>query len=98
MPGTDGVDLLKKWTKTDKLKAPIVMISGHATIKTAVETTRLGAFDFIEKPFSMDHLTQSVQNVLKFKKNPSEITKNFLTSINESLMGFAMLIETQKAI
>ena len=64
MPGTDGVDLLKKWTKTDKLKAPIVMISGHATIKTAVETTRLGAFDFIEKPLSIEKLLTSAEKAL----------------------------------
>jgi DNA-binding NtrC family response regulator len=64
MSGTDGVDLLKKWTKTNKLKAPIIMISGHATIKTAVETTRLGAFDFIEKPLSIEKLLTSAEKAL----------------------------------
>ena len=65
MPGTDGVDLLKKWTKTNNLKAPIIMISGHATIKTAVETTRLGAFDLIEKPLSIEKLLTSAEKALK---------------------------------
>jgi len=64
MPGTDGVDLLKKLTKTNNLKAPIIMISGHATIKTAVETTRLGAFDFIEKPLSIEKLLTSAEKAL----------------------------------
>ena len=67
MPGTDGVELLKKWTKTNKLKAPIIMISGHATIKTAVETTRLGAFDFIEKPLSIEKLLTSAEQALSIK-------------------------------
>jgi len=64
MSGTDGVDLLKKLTKTNNLKAPIIMISGHATIKTAVETTRLGAFDFIEKPLSIEKLLTSAEKAL----------------------------------
>jgi len=64
MPGTDGVDLLKKLTKTNNLKAPIIMISGHATIKTAVETTRLGAFDFIEKPLSIEKSLTSAEKAL----------------------------------
>jgi len=67
MPDIDGVDLLKKWTKTNKLKAPIIMISGHATIKTAVETTRLGAFDFIEKPLSIEKLLTSAEKALNIK-------------------------------
>jgi len=67
MPDIDGVDLLKKWTKTNKLKAPIIMISGHATIKTAVETTRLGAFDFIEKPLSIETLLASAEKALNPK-------------------------------
>ena len=67
MPGTDGVDLLKKLTKTNNLKAPIIMISGHATIKTAVETTRLGAFDFIEKPLSIEKLLTSAEKALNTK-------------------------------
>jgi len=67
MPDTDGVELLKKWTKTNKLKAPIIMISGHATIKTAVDATRLGAFDFIEKPLSIEKLLTSAEKALNAK-------------------------------
>jgi len=67
MPDTDGVELLKKWTKTNNPKAPIIMISGHATIKTAVEATRLGAFDFIEKPLSIEKLLTSAEKALNTK-------------------------------
>ena len=67
MPDTDGIDLLKKWTKTNNLNAPIIMVSGHATIKTAVEATRLGAFDFIEKPLSIEKLLTSAEEALNAK-------------------------------
>jgi DNA-binding NtrC family response regulator len=67
MPGIDGVDLLKKWTKTNRLNAPVIIISGHATIKTAVETTRLGAFDLIEKPLSIEKLLTSAEKALNPK-------------------------------
>ena len=76
----------------------VLIMSGHGTIDTAVKATKLGAFDFIEKPFSIDHLTQSVKNVLNFKKNPPDSTNSSLKRNNEVLMGFAMLIEIQKAI
>ncbi len=56
MPDTDGVSLLREWTATGALPCPVVMMSGHANIETAVEATRLGAYDFIEKPLSMAKL------------------------------------------
>jgi len=59
MPEIDGITLLKKWSETNQLNFPVIMISGHATIETAVEATRLGAFDFIEKPLSIEKLVTS---------------------------------------
>ncbi|HFD87117.1 MAG TPA: sigma-54-dependent Fis family transcriptional regulator, partial [Gammaproteobacteria bacterium] len=56
MPGEDGVSLLKEWKEQDSLSFPVVMMSGHGTVETAVEATRLGAFDFIEKPLSLAKL------------------------------------------
>ena len=53
MPDTDGVTLLKEWADNDELSCPIVMMSGHGTVETAVEATRLGAYDFLEKPLSI---------------------------------------------
>ena len=53
MPDTDGVTLLKEWAANGQLTMPVVMMSGHATIDTAVEATRIGASDFLEKPIGM---------------------------------------------
>jgi len=64
MPGMDGVSLLKEWSESNELNFPVIMISGHATIETAVEATRLGAFDFIEKPLSIDKLIASAEKAL----------------------------------
>src|SRR5581483_7511348 len=52
MPGTDGITLLKEWAANGQPEVPVVMMSGHGTVETAVEATRLGAYDFIEKPVS----------------------------------------------
>ena len=53
MPGEDGVTLLKDWKEKEGLEFPVVMMSGHGTVETAVEATRIGAYDFIEKPLSL---------------------------------------------
>jgi DNA-binding NtrC family response regulator len=53
MPDVDGLSLLKEWAAGGLLTMPVVMMSGHGTIHTAVEATRLGAFDFLEKPFQI---------------------------------------------
>jgi two-component system nitrogen regulation response regulator NtrX len=68
MPDTDGITLLKEWTKDGGLDAPVVMMSGHGTVETAVEATRLGAFDFIEKPLSMGKLLVTVERALESEK------------------------------
>jgi len=65
MPDTDGISLLREWRETDSLDCPVVMISGHGSVETAVEATRLGAFDFIEKPVSMAKLMVTVSNALE---------------------------------
>ncbi len=64
MPEQDGVSLLKEWREQGTLKFPVVMISGHGTVETAVEATRLGAVDFIEKPLSLARLLLSVEKAL----------------------------------
>jgi DNA-binding NtrC family response regulator len=78
MPEVDGISLLKEWAQTGKLKMPVVMMSGHGTVETAVEATRLGAFDFIEKPLSMAKLISTVKNALK---NTSSKTKQTIHSL-----------------
>jgi DNA-binding NtrC family response regulator len=64
MPDTDGVTLLKEWAVKGQLIMPVIMMSGHATIDTAVEATRIGALDFLEKPITMQKLLGAVQKGL----------------------------------
>ena len=97
LPGMDGIEVLKT-VKTYHPNIEVLIMSGHGTIDTAVKATKLGAYDFIEKPFSMDLLTQSVQSVFKVKKNFSAKSDNHLTNSNEAPMGFAALVEIKKAI
>jgi len=68
MPDVDGITLLKEWTENGNLKVPVIMMSGHGTVETAVEATRLGAFDFIEKPLSLAKLLLTVEQALNFDK------------------------------
>ena len=64
MPDTDGVTLLKEWQRDGLLSMPVIMMSGHATIDTAVEATRIGALNFLEKPISLQKLLKAVQQGL----------------------------------
>jgi DNA-binding NtrC family response regulator len=64
MPDIDGISLLKEWTQTE-FNTPVIMMSGHGTVETAVEATRLGAYDFLEKPLSMAKLLLTVKNAIK---------------------------------
>jgi DNA-binding NtrC family response regulator len=64
MPDTDGVTLLKEWASAGLLNMPVIMMSGHATIDTAVEATRIGAHSFLEKPITMQKLLKAVSQAL----------------------------------
>jgi DNA-binding NtrC family response regulator len=64
MPDTDGVTLLKEWRGAGQLTMPVIMMSGHATIDTAVEATRIGAQSFLEKPITLQKLLKSVDQAL----------------------------------
>jgi DNA-binding NtrC family response regulator len=64
MPDTDGVTLLKEWQRDSLLTMPVIMMSGHATIDTAVEATRIGALNFLEKPIALQKLLKAVQQGL----------------------------------
>jgi DNA-binding NtrC family response regulator len=68
MPDTDGITLLREWRGDEGLDTPVIMMSGHGTVETAVEATRLGAYDFIEKPLSMAKLLLSVRHGLEHDK------------------------------
>jgi DNA-binding NtrC family response regulator len=65
MPETDGVTLLREWVEQDLLTMPVVMMSGHGTIETAVEATRIGAVDFLEKPIALQKLLDTIVKALR---------------------------------
>ena len=65
MPDTDGVTLLKEWVAEGLLTMPVIMMSGHGTIETAVEATRIGAVDFLEKPVSLQKLLDTVAKAIQ---------------------------------
>ena len=64
MPDTDGITLLREWSDAGDLSCPVVVMSGHGTVDTAVEATRLGAYDFVEKPLSLSKLLRTVEGAL----------------------------------
>jgi DNA-binding NtrC family response regulator len=65
MPDIDGISLLKEWSAAGKLESQVVIMSGHGTLETAVEATRLGAFDFVQKPLSLAKLLATVRKALE---------------------------------
>ena len=70
MPEMDGVSLLKQWNEQQSLDCPVVMMSGHGTVETAVEATRFGAYDFVEKPLSTAKLLRTVNSALSKNEDP----------------------------
>ena len=65
MPDIDGISLLKEWASSGNLESQVVIMSGHGTLETAVEATRLGAFDFVQKPLSLAKLLATVRKALE---------------------------------
>ncbi len=65
MPDTDGISLLNEWQQERRVNCPVVILSGHGTVETAVEATRLGAADFVEKPLSLNKLLRTVEKALR---------------------------------
>ena len=74
-PGPDGISLLKQWKNQDRMDIPVVMISGHGNIETAVEATQLGAYDFIEKPPSTAKLMLTIKHALENSALQAENTR-----------------------
>ena len=73
MPDIDGLSLLKEWASNNEINCPVVMMSGHGTIDTAIEATKIGATDFLEKPISLQKLLKTISSALK---NSVELKKN----------------------
>ena len=87
MPDTDGISLLKEWAGSGLLTMPVVMMSGHGTIDSAVEATRIGAFDFLEKPISLPKLLATVGKALAGGKT---LQKSGLALVN---LGRARVVQ-----
>lgn len=75
MPDVDGITLLKEWAENGQLPMPVIMMSGHGTVETAVEATRMGAYDFIEKPLSLAKLLLTVEHALQSQKQQQTQTE-----------------------
>lgn len=82
MPDTDGISLLKEWRRENLLSMPVIMMSGHASIDTAVEATRHGALGFLEKPIALQKLLKAVEHALH---NIAEKTQTFVHALTESV-------------
>jgi two-component system nitrogen regulation response regulator NtrX len=93
MPRMDGIEVLQEIKKIDE-KPIVIMISGHGTLETAVQTTKLGAYDFISKPFDVDRLKLTIQNGLNYKRilSENESMKALIVS-NERLIGTSDAME-----
>jgi len=101
MPGIDGLDTLKE-IKKDNQHIQVIIITGHGTIDTAVKATKLGAYDFIEKPLSIDKVIVTINNALNFRRLEEEnrylrkktIEKHSLTGQSPSIMKLQQEIHT----
>ena len=93
MPDTDGITLLKEWAASGKIHMPVIMMSGHGTIDTAVEATKIGAFDFLEKPIALQKLLHTVSRALKQGSDRTKRTTHF------SMLGkSAVMLDFQRRL
>jgi DNA-binding NtrC family response regulator len=88
MPDTDGVTLLKEWVGAGQLTMPVIMMSGHATVETAVEATKIGAQAFLEKPITLQKLLKAVENGLA--RDGGKVQISARTSVGEMTLESTM--------
>jgi len=86
MPDCDGITLLKDWSKEKKLNCPVIMMSGHGTIDTAIEATKIGAFDFLEKPISLQKLLKTITSALKKVVELKRLSPDFIENNQHPLI------------
>ena len=86
MPDCDGITLLKEWVKNHQLNCPVIMMSGHGTIDTAIEATKIGAFDFLEKPISLQKLLKTVGAGLKRIVDVKRLTPEFIEKSQHNIV------------
>ena len=95
MPDVDGISLLKEWSKTGQLTMPVVMMSGHATIDTAVEATRIGALNFLEKPIALQKLLKTVSKALESSPKYVEPAEEKMPAAPSSSLSSKAIISEQ---
>ncbi len=103
MPDTDGVTLLKEWSTTGALTMPVIMMSGHATIDTAVEATKIGALAFLEKPITLQKLLKAVEQglargALRKPAVPLMATSAFLAADAGVIAGQTLVVEIEAVL
>ena len=97
LPGMDGIEVLKT-VKAYHPEIEVLIMSGHGTIETAVKATKLGAQDFIEKPFSLERITQSIKEVLNNKRSSSKVEAKLAHSPKELPLCFESMVVVKKAV
>jgi DNA-binding NtrC family response regulator len=98
MPDTDGVTLLKEWSSSGLLTMPVIMMSGHATIETAVEATKIGALAFLEKPITLQKLLKAVEQGLSKSFGRKPLMANAAQPIRGVTVEAAMTGSTLPAL
>ncbi len=94
MPGEDGISLLKEWKKQYLKNVPVIMMSGHGTVETAVQATRFGAEDFLEKPITMARLLSTISKAMeKMGKQPAKQNKKLQIFGKNEFIGSSQIIE-----
>ncbi len=95
MPDEDGISLLKDWKNKKALNCPVVMMSGHGTVETAVEATRLGAYAFVEKPLTTAKLIQTIRSALDSRDKQEDIS-TLATSVRTNFIRPVGTSDTMK--
>ncbi len=91
MPDTDGLTLLKEWVAQGQLTMPVIMMSGHGTIETALEATRIGAVDFLEKPIALKKLLATIAQTLKQQQPVAVVSEANIETQTVSNEGYVKM-------
>ncbi|MFM6991719.1 MAG: response regulator, partial [Rhodoferax sp.] len=95
MPDTDGVSLLKEWASTGLLNMPVIMMSGHATIDTAVDAVKIGAQAFLEKPITLQKLLKAVEQGLARDQLKQAVSQVSVTQSPVSILSVSSMMVTE---
>ena len=98
MPETDGISLLKQWSEEENLNSEVVMMSGHGTVDTAIESTHLGASNFVEKPLSIAKLLRTVEGALAERKKKTNPKRSIDTASFVSIGHSELLKDFRKEL